>query len=453
MSCKRFMIAAPKSGSGKTIFTCAIINILKNRGLKTVSFKCGPDYIDPIFHSSVLGIKSRNLDIFMSDENTVKYLYDKNSKGFDTAVMEGVMGYYDGLGGKTLTASSYDVSRVTKTPVVLIIDAKGSSVTLSAVISGIKNYRKDSNIKAVVLNKVSKSVYIMLKDIIEEETGVKAVGYIPDLKEFEFDSRYLGLSIKNKNEIQEKIDKISEVIKDSVDIDCILNEISSSEKLEYENIEINKIGNVNIAVAYDEAFNFYYEDSFDLLRELGCNINYFSPLKNEPVPQNSCGIIIGGGYPENYGEVLSQNTVTKESIRKAVSKNMPLIAECGGFMYLNKFIDTGKGKYEMCGVLDNESSFYGKLRHFGYINIAAEKDGLFGNGYVQIKGHEFHYYMSTDEGSDCTAQKPVSKRRWQCVHYNKNMYAGFPHIYMYSNIKATENFVRKCIEYKNRCLK
>lgn len=186
----RLLIAAPKSGSGKTIVTCAIINVLKNRGLKVVSFKCGPDYIDPIFHETVLEIPSRNVDTFMSDKETVLRILGENTKNGEFGLIEGVMGYYDGIGGISTAASSYEVSSLSNTPVMLVYDIKGSSLTAAAEIKGVAEFKKNSNIKAVLLNRATEGVYNWLKNIIENETGVKVIGYLPELKDCEFKSRY-----------------------------------------------------------------------------------------------------------------------------------------------------------------------------------------------------------------------------------------------------------------------
>ncbi|MCJ7855732.1 cobyrinate a,c-diamide synthase [Lachnospiraceae bacterium NSJ-143] len=451
MGSARIMIAAPKSGSGKTMVTCALIYLLKSMGINTVSFKCGPDYIDTMFHSSVLGVKSRNLDIFMSNEDTVRYLLSKNSAEAEFSVIEGVMGYYDGLGGVSDTASSYHLASCTKTPVILVIDAKGASLTAVSVLKGIAEFRKDSNIKGVILNRVSKSTFLMLKDLIESETGIKAVGYLPELKEAAFESRYLGLSTSvKKEEVLKKISILSDKLKECVDLEAVFKMAGDApEVCHTEYVFSNEGEKIKIAVAYDEAFNFYYEDNFEILREMGAEIVFFSPLNNEPVPENSCALIIGGGYPEEFAESLSQNTVSKQSIKKAIAGGMPLIAECGGFMYLCKSIETDRGVFDMCGIFDISCRYSGRLGNFGYINLVSNKESVFGKMGTEIKGHEFHYFITEKAGDAFAAVKPVSGRSWKTGFSDSNMYAGFPHIYFYSNTAAAKEFIKKSIEYKS----
>ncbi len=449
----RLLIAAPKSGSGKTIITCALINILKNRGLKVVSFKCGPDYIDPIFHKAVLEIPSRNIDIFMSDNKIVLNILGENTKNGEFGLIEGVMGYYDGIGGISTAASSYEISSLSNTPVLLVYDVKGSSLTAAAVIKGMAEFKKDSNIKAVLLNRATEGVYNSLKNVIENETGVKVIGYLPELKDCEFKSRYLGLSLgESKEKVLEKINNISTVLEKTVDIEYLINLSKTAPEINFNPEKIEPFAKgVKIAVAYDEAFNFYYEDNIDYLVKAEVEIEYFSPLKNESVPKDSDGLIIGGGYPEMFAKELSENLNTKNSVIKAIKSGIPLIAECGGFMYLNKAIKTDDGKFEMCGIFNSVCQNTNRLTHFGYVELTAQENSVFGSAGTKLKGHEFHYYHCENEGHGFKAQKPLTGKSWQCAFTNENMYAGFPHLYFYSNIEAVNNYLNRCIEFKSRC--
>ncbi len=449
----RLLIAAPKSGSGKTIVACAIINILKNRGLKVVSFKCGPDYIDPIFHKTVLEIPSRNIDTFMSGNETVLNILGENTKNGEFGLIEGVMGYYDGIGGISTAASSYEISYLSNTPVLLVYDVKGSSLTAAAVIKGMAEFKKDSNIKAVLLNRTSEGVYNSIKSIIEKETGVKVIGYIPELKDCEFKSRYLGLSLgESKEKVLEKIRNISSVVERTVDIDYLIALSKTAPKISFSPEKIMPFAQgVKIAVAYDDAFNFYYQDNIDYLVKAGAEIEYFSPLENESIPKDANGLIIGGGYPELFAMDLSINTNTKDSIIRAVKSGMPYIAECGGFMYLNKAVKTEEGFFEMCGIFNSVCQNTKRLTHFGYVKLTSQENSVFGKAGTKIRGHEFHYYHCENEGSSFKAQKPLTGRSWNCAFTNENMYAGFPHLYFYSNLDAANNFLVKCIDFKSRC--
>ena len=451
------MIAALESGSGKTSITCALLNIFAEMGLCPMSFKCGPDYIDPIFHRSVLGIESENIDLYMSDEETVKFLISKKQKNHKILVLEGVMGYYDGLAGKTDIASSYDISKRTNTPVVLVVNCKGASLTYAAIIKGAVEFRKDSSIKGIILNKTIKSMYIMLKEVIERETGIAVLGYVPLIDEAAFESRYLGLSFKDGNEsIIKKIDVLSCAVKESVDIDALIKiafdapkVISGDDFYGLVNKNINGNG-VRIACAFDDAFNFYYGENLELIKKTGAQIVYFSPLKNQPVPENCNGLLLGGGYPELFAKELSKNKISVNSVKKAVKCGMPTIAECGGFMYLCRSVENDEGVFEMCGIIETDVKKGQKLGNFGYVSLKSKEESVFGDSGTELRGHEFHYYKAEDEGNGFIAQKPMSNKKWCCVHCSKSLYAGFPHIYFHSNLSALKTFIEKCADFEKR---
>lgn len=261
----RVLFTAPKSGSGKTTVVCGMIEICKRRKYRTASFKCGPDYIDPMFHRKVLGIESGNLDTFFTDSETVRYLLGEKAKDVDITILEGVMGYYDGLGGQTERASTYEIAKVTETPVVLVVDGKGASVSLAAVIKGIMEYREDSRICGVILNKVAAGYYGRLKDVIERECGVAVAGYLPDMRDLEVPSRHLGLAAPDEiGAFGEWIRKIADVMEKTVDIDKIFDIAGSAEKCEGKVFECPVLPKkVRLAVARDEAFSFYYAENME----------------------------------------------------------------------------------------------------------------------------------------------------------------------------------------------
>ncbi|MEG0372014.1 MAG: cobyrinate a,c-diamide synthase, partial [Clostridium sp.] len=278
----RIMIAGDSSSSGKTTITCGLLRVLQNRNIKLSSFKCGPDYIDPMFHKRVLKLESRNLDLFLNDENTVKYLLDKNSINSEISLIEGVMGFYDGVAGKTTIASSYDLARVTSTPVILVVNCKGRSTSIIAQIKGYVEYRDDSNIRGVILNNMSPMLYGDIKELIEDEIGIHCLGYVPRSPKFTIESRHLGLVIDNEIlDIDEKINSIADLLEDTINIDKIIEISKLAGETQYISPRIKKLSNVKIGVARDNAFCFYYEDNLDLLREMGASIIEFSPLKDK----------------------------------------------------------------------------------------------------------------------------------------------------------------------------
>ncbi len=460
----RIMIAAPSSGSGKTTITCALLELLKEKGRKTVSFKCGPDFIDPMFHKQVLGVPSANLDSFFCDEGKLREIFLENSEG-KTAVIEGVMGLFDGLGGKSLKASSYDIAQITNTPILLVVDAGGMSRSVLPLIKGFLDYDKKNSpsreclIKGVFLNKVSEGQAKLLKSLIEEELGIKVAGYFSKKSQNVWKSRHLGLLLPSEIEnLREQIADSAKELEKSLDfslLEAIMNnkeEGSGESPKERPFPKRNFLASdfqfsVCIAVARDEAFCFYYEENLRLLEKLGARLVYFSPLHDKALPESVQGILIGGGYPELYAKELENNKSMKESIRSAVENGASLMAECGGFMYLQEKLIKDDEVFEMCGVLKGECRYTGKLVRFGYAEftpLASESLGSFFPDGFSIRGHEFHYFDSTNNGSSFHAQKPISKKSWDCMIFTPKMLAGFPHLYYESAPEIVSWFVNSC---------
>ena len=456
MKLNRIMIAAPGSGSGKTTITCALLKALKNRGEQVVSYKCGPDYIDPMFHKQVIGIPSKNLDTFFTDEDATRELFLKNRTEKDFVVMEGVMGLFDGLGGIREEGSSYHLAKVTETPIVLVINAKGMGRTLIPMIAGFLKYDKEKLIKGVILNKMSKSYYEIIKPLIEEELRIRVLGYFPDEKDINLESRHLGLVMPNESEdIQKRLQVMSKRFEKTVDVKEIehIAEQAKELLLAQKPLNINGCSDKEcsrpvIAVAKDEAFCFYYEDNLLMLQENGAKITYFSPLHDTKLPDCCDALLIGGGYPELYAGELSRNVNMRNAIKQAIDTGMPIVAECGGFMYLHESITDKDGiSHPMVGIIPATCSYKGKLVRFGYVEIQENKSCFLPEGQL-IKGHEFHYFDSTDNGDCCTAQKPTTGREYSCVMEEDNYWMGFPHLYYPSNPFFAESFVKKAEKYK-----
>ena len=460
MKINRVMIAAPKSGSGKTTIVCALLQSLKNAGLQAVSYKCGPDYIDPMFHQKVINIPSKNLDTFFTDEEKTKELFLKNRTEKDFAVLEGVMGLFDGLGGIREEGSSYHLAKVTKTPIILVVDAKGMGRSVIPLIAGFLAYDHERLIKGVILNKMSKGCYQMVKPLIEEELHVCAAGCFPDYKQFHIESRHLGLMIPDElASVKEQIQSLSIEFQKTVSVEKIVriakeaDELTSDNKyLRKEKVLRNEGERPVIAVARDEAFCFYYEDNLSMLREYGAQIEFFSPIHDTKLPDECCGLLIGGGYPELYGDVLSKNTDMLAEIKKAMASGMPVVAECGGFMYLHSFMtDQDGNRYKMVDAIPSACHYTGKLVRFGYIELEEKKRSFLPEG-ERIKGHEFHYFDSETNGNDCRAIKPATGKEYSCVIAGDNYWLGFPHLYYPSNPAFAERFVEKSGKYKRKLI-
>lgn len=461
MKLSRVMLAAPKSGSGKTTITCALLQVLKDNGQSVVSFKCGPDYIDPMFHKKVIGIPSKNLDTFFTDEEKTRELFVRNLNKDNFVVIEGVMGLYDGLGGIREEGSSYHLAKVTNTPIILVIDAKGMGRSIIPMIAGYLSYDKEHLIKGVILNKMSKSYYDVIKPLIENEINVEVFGYFPDHKENIIESRHLGLILPNElSDIQQQLSTISEEFRKTVDIKAINDIAHQAEDIDiiYKSNKINECIKNNamdkpiIAVAYDEAFCFYYEDNLRLLQDYGAKLQFFSPIKDEELPKDCDAILIGGGYPEIYADKLSKNVNMLKSVKCAFDKGIPIVAECGGFMYLHKELTDAEGNtYKMVGAIDGRCEYKGKPVRFGYIEIS-EKRGCFIPEGESIKGHEFHYFDSSNNGDSCISKKPVTGREYDSIIVDDNLWIGFPHLYYPSNPSFAKNFVEKATQYKKHCV-
>jgi cobyrinic acid a,c-diamide synthase len=450
----RICIGADASGSGKTTLTCAILRALRNRRLEPAAFKCGPDYIDPLFHREVTGTPSSNLDLYFFDEATVKYLLRENSPGKDIAVIEGVMGYYDGLGGAVTDASTWHLAAVTETPVILVENCGGASLTIAARIRGLTQFRAPCLIRAVILNGVNERFYRELAPVIEAETGLAVLGYLPYIKDCVIESRHLGLvTAAEIGDLEDKIRRLSEQLEKTVDVRGIVDLANSAPPLAVTELNTEdgvppKRKPVRIGVARDRAFCFYYEDALNLLQRLGGELVSFSPLDDDRLPEALQGLYLGGGYPELYGERLSKNTAMLEDVRRAVKSGMPCVAECGGFMYLHEaLIDQAGNQYSMANVLPGICRRQAGLVRFGYAAYTAKSDTLLCAAGETIRGHEFHYWDSDFPGEGFQARKPLSGKTWPCVVVNENLCAGFPHFHFYANPGMAKRFLMRCEAY------
>lgn len=427
---KTLIISSNCSGGGKTTITLGLMKALKNRGYDVQGFKCGPDYIDTAFHSEVTGKNSRNLDLHLMGEKGVKASFSRGDG--DLAVVEGVMGLYDGK-GITEVGSTYNVSKVLDdAPIVLVITPKAQSVTLCAEINGIKNFR-NANIVGIILNCVSEKYYTMLKDAIKLNCNIEVLGYVPKDEEMKLSSRHLGLvqSIEVEN-LLNKIEYCANLIEEHVDLDKIINSFKNVNKSEDKFHLENK--NLKIAVAYDEAFRFYYKENLELLEEIG-EIIYFSPLKDKELPKDIDFLYIGGGYPEVFKEELSKNLTMRQSIKGALEEGLKCYAECGGLMYLTESIDES----EMVGFISGKSIMTNRLNRFGYANVNMED--------ISINCHEFH--KSKVESKEKTLYKVEKsmynneKITWECGYIKNNTIAGYPHIHFFGNIEFLNYIIKE----------
>jgi len=446
MNSPRLLFAAPSSGSGKTTVVCGLLRALKNRGKAVRAFKCGPDFIDPLFHETVVGVPSGTLDLFFTPADQLRQLFCRHAAGAEISLVEGVMGYYDGLGAATDRASSYAVAKALDAPVILVADSRGQSLSALAILEGFLRFRPDSRIRGVIFNRMSESVYTALKPQVEA-LGVRPLGYVPKVPELMIESRHLGLVTPGEIEdLGQKLDALAALLEKTVDMDGLLALAGSAPALDAPPAPpIPSMPRTKIAVARDEAFCFLYRDNLDLLGDCGAELLFFSPLRDAALPEGAQGLILPGGYPELYAQALSENEPMRRSVREAVQRGLPCLAECGGFLYLHRELEDMAGRqWPMVGVLDARAYRTNRLGRFGYITLTPKGDTAFLPAGESIRGHEFHYFESESCGDALRAQKPAGSRAWDCCHSRGNLLMGFPHLYYPSNPQMIERFLRAC---------
>ncbi|SQB36127.1 cobyrinate a,c-diamide synthase [Clostridium cochlearium] len=439
---KSIVISSNSSGGGKTTISVGIMKALMKKGFDVQGYKVGPDYIDPAFHSKITGKPSRNLDIYLMEEEGIKASYSRG-KG-ELGVVEGVMGLYDGKG----IDSKYSTAHVAKTlelPVVLVLSPKAQSATLCAEINGLMNF-EEIQIGGIILNNISESYYNLLKAAIEYNCNVKVLGYIPKDERLKIGSRHLGLIQSSEIEdLEEKIDICSEHILKNVDIDELLKIFKETPVYE-DNFHLQN-EDLKIAVAYDKAFSFYYRENIELLEELG-EVIYFSPLNDKKLPKDIEFLYIGGGYPEVFIEELSKNKSMLKSIKEELDKGLKCYAECGGLMYLTEAIENNEGlKGDTVGYFKGTSKMTKRLQNFGYAQLEVCKENeIFPKG-LTINCHEFHKsIVELDEKTIFKINKTMyngETKNWHCGYIKGNTIAAYAHVNFLGNTEFLKALLKK----------
>ena len=426
----QFLLAAPRSGSGKTTMTCALLMALKRRGCAPCAFKSGPDYIDPMFHRAVLGVESRSLDLFFSAPETVRTLYARGAAGHGAAVCEGAMGFYDGLGGVSDRASAWHLADTLGLPVLLVVEPKGQSLTLAAELNGLVNFRTPSHIAGILLNNCTARMHALLAPMLEKETGLPVLGFLPKLPEAVIGSRHLGLYTAAEVEnLQQKLALLADAAEEHIDWPRLLALCEKEPPALPVQPEMPP-ARVRIAVAQDEAFCFTYAETLEAFRDAGAEVVFFSPLRDTALPENIGGLYLPGGYPELHARELSGNTSLLREIKQKIESGLPTAAECGGFLYLGQSLTDAEGQsWPMAGVLPGEAKDAGRLVRFGYAALSADSDSMLFRAGESFPIHEFHHWDSTANGTALAAKKPVGGAAWRCGFINEHFYAGFPHLY------------------------
>lgn len=437
------MVAAPASGSGKTVLACALLAALERRGCGPCAFKCGPDYIDPMFHRSVLGVESHNLDLFLADEPTVQRLYARYCAGHGAAVVEAAMGYYDGLGGSTDRASAWHAADTLGLPVLLALRPKGASLTLAAQVNGLTAFRRPSRIAGLFLCDCPPTLAKSLTPMLERETGLPVLGHLPHMEEAALESRHLGLCTAGEIAgLADRIKTVAQALEQAMDWEVFFSLYGGRVCREAAGGQTQR-PSIPIAVARDEAFCFTYAETLDALRDAGAKLLFFSPLRDAGLPEGACGLYLPGGYPELYAAGLAENAGMREAVKQAVARGMPTVAECGGFLYLGRTLQGGDGRtYPMAGALPGNARRRDRLVRFGYAELLAGSGSLLFREGEAVPVHEFHYWDSSENGGDLTARKPLTGRAWRCGFASRRLYAAFPHLYFAGRPELAERFVQ-----------
>lgn len=449
-----FIVAGGASGSGKTTVSIGLMAALKRRGLTVQPFKAGPDYIDPIHHSIVCGRPSYNLDTWMMGADGVRDAYVRIMSGADVGVIEGVMGLYDGKDGSNEEGSTAHLAKVLDIGVILVIDACRMARSIAALVSGFESFDPGVKIAGVILNRVgSERHFAILKEALEKYCRAKVIGYMPHVEDVIIPERHLGLVIPDENTLEGDhtvIERLVTLIEKYIDLGEVLKlrtEITTGGSDEVVFSTPSQISDPpRIAVAYDSAFCFYYPQNLDILRSLGAEIAFFSPMTSKSLPEQTTGIYFGGGYPELYAHSLEANSPLRNEIRDFAMKGMPVYAECGGLMYLGKYLsDMGGKTFEMAGVFPWTSKMFPKLRSLGYREVTAREMCPFLEKGQKIRGHEFHYSDITPVKETGRAYRITGGKGWFEEGYlYMNTLASYVHLHFASNPGFARGFVNKC---------
>lgn len=458
----RIVIAGTGSGVGKTTLVVGLIQAFQERGLKVCSFKCGPDYLDPTYHTRVSGKTCHNLDSWMMGKEAVLGTFLNASQGYDLAVIEGVMGLFDGLSPTADTGSTAEIAKWLQAPVLAVIDAKGMARTIAAIAKGLAQFDEELALKGIIANFVGSEGHLaLLKTALDP---IPLVGGLPKMIDQAFPSRHLGLHAASTQSLSDErlsfwgklcqqwlnLDLIYQLAKESPELEEPSYEVqNSTDKQEHEHEHEHR--QCRIGVALDEAFHFYYEDNLRRLKRLGAELVFFSPLKDSALPQVD-GLYLGGGYPELYAQILSENRPLIQEIKNFGEQGLPIYAECGGLMYLTEEIITVEGEiFPMVGLIPGRAKMNSKLRALGYVEVTTERPTLLGSEGLRFRGHQFRYSDLEWKGSEeLQLEKSYrlrarrSKEATLEGYSYKNILASYVHAHWASNPMAAEGFVEAC---------
>ncbi|AUW94566.1 hypothetical protein BXT84_11940 [Sulfobacillus thermotolerans] len=436
----RLVIAAPRSGEGKTTVTLAVMAGLHSVGQSVQGFKVGPDYIDPSYYYAASQRAGRNLDAWMGGPHDVQASFIKGMAQADVGVIEGVMGYFDGKNPVTREASTWHIASLLQAPVLFVVDGQRSAASLAAIVWGFQNMVEPSYLAGVVINRVnSERHYRLLQDAIEHYTGLSCVGYLPADDQVAIAERALGIEPAHENvQTQALIDRLTFLASQTLDMDQILRIARHAPRLSGIVAPVQRPAAASkvIAVAQDQAFNFYYPQNLELLVELGAKLVPFSPLAGDDIPIEADALYIGGGFPERYVERLSAQTTLLRRYRERISSGLPTIAECGGYMFLSESLRGTDGQdYPMVGVIPHKTAMQPRLQAVGYRTITLLESSHFGPG-VAFRGHEFHYSRTVQQQGPAAYRLEGRGGTEESGYAQGALLAGYAHFYFPSNVSA-----------------
>lgn len=437
---KAIIIAGTQSGCGKTTVTLGLMAALTQAGLRVQPFKCGPDFIDPTLHRLVTGVHSRNLDMWMAGEEFSLYTFTRHSHAADIAVIEGVMGMFDG--GDSSSAALADKLGI---PVVLVLDISSAAESVAAQLKGFETLQPQMAPRAVILNKVASARHLdLVTESINKYCQAEILGHLPRNLQFDIPERHLGLHMGDEDPISPAaIKELGATMKEHINLDRLMAIAGTIATTVAPPLPVTVKS--RIAVARDKAFCFYYEDNLDLLREAGAELLFFSPLVDKKLPANIDGVYLGGGYPELYAKDLSGNTAMLMAIRDWAENNGPIYAECGGFMYLSKgIVSHDEQFYAMAGIFPVQARMQKRRASLGYREIKLNDNGLFGPAGTVMRGHEFHYSIIAKMDASIKRLYSVNNGTEEGYCY-KNVLGGYMHLHFGFNSRAAAEFVKKCM--------
>nr|WP_320189886.1 cobyrinate a,c-diamide synthase [uncultured Desulfobacter sp.] len=450
---KGIVVAGVSSGCGKTTITLGLMAAFKRRGLRVAPFKAGPDFIDPGHHTTITGIAGRNLDGWMLKKQTNLDIFRQNTSQTDIAVVEGVMGVFDGYDGRSEAGSTAQMAKWLDLPVLLVVDARSMARSAGALVQGFENFDPDLKFAGVLFNKVGSTVHLdYLTQALEGNVKMPCLGGVGRNPDIEIPSRHLGLFTSDDHGLGRRMQNaLADLVENCMDLDALLDRLPFVP-LDTPVLPEKKPAFVRIAVARDAAFCFYYPENIELLEQAGAQIVYFSPLSEIRLPDNIDGLYLGGGYPELHAVTLAQNTGFRQAVAMACKNNMPIYAECGGFMTLCRTLEDLNGKcHDMVGCFGFTCRMSKKLRALGYREITLNCDTILGPKGLTARGHEFHY-SGIDDHDEKTVYNVSDRSGGNRVvpGFEKNRTLGsYLHLHFKSNPDVPKHFVQACFQYQN----